>query len=50
YRLDKHRGVKAGFQYAKTERPLEDDTYQHYSTFKRMHSYAFVAGIALTAL
>lgn len=50
YRLYKHLHLRAGLFYSKADSPLEDDTHQHYSTFKRMRSYAFIAGIAFTAL
>lgn len=50
YRLYRHLHVKAGFQYSKADSPIEDETYQHYSTFKRMKSYAFIAGIVFSRL
>lgn len=50
YRLYKHLHIKAGFQYSKADGPVEDKTYQHYSTFKRMRSYAVIAGIVFSRL
>lgn len=50
YRLYKHLHVKAGFQYSKADSTIEDRTYKHYSVFKHMRSYAFIAGIVISRL
>lgn len=50
YRLYRHVHVKAGLQYSRRDRPLVDDTYHHYSTFKHMSSYAVIAGIVFSRL
>lgn len=50
YRFYRNLHVKAGFQYSKADTPIEDKTSQHYSTFKHMRSYAFIAGIVISGL
>lgn len=48
YRFYKNISLKAGLHYSNYDRDIEDNTYQHYSTFKKIKSHSLFAGIAFS--